>query len=150
MLNRSANFRLGLSWHHLPRVRGLRLAGALLLLAIAGCRPAPQGVQGTVTLDGQPLDEAAIHFVPVGQPGRKTGCEIRQGAFELPAADGLLPGKYRVEILDIPPLHTAHAPAGAPKRRPFPHRYSHASPLHIAILPNRSSDDPPLKFELKN
>lgn len=66
-------------------------AGALLL---ASCRadPRPVGVRGTVSLDGQPLLEGFIEFEPVdGKLGQMRRTAIRNGTFELPAEQGLLP-----------------------------------------------------------
>lgn len=48
-------------------------ASAVLLAALAGCsrseRPPLGIVTGTITLDGRPLADAAVHFTPEG-PGR--------------------------------------------------------------------------------
>lgn len=54
-----------------------------------------------MTLQGQPLDEAVIQFVPLGQ-GKLNASEIRAGSYTIDASRGLLPGKYRVEIKDNP------------------------------------------------
>jgi hypothetical protein len=102
----------------------------LLASATAGCRPAPVAIQGTVTLDGEPLDQAAIQFIPTAPNRKKTGCAIQQGKYELPAKNGLLPGAYRADILDLPLL--THEPAPP---RPELHRYSNDSPLKIVVEP---------------
>jgi hypothetical protein len=111
---------------------------ACLLCCAGGCQPAPAAVSGKVTLDGQPLDEAVIVFVPLEAGRRKTGAEIRDGAYAISAADGLLPGNYRVEIADNPPLSAAHGPGTRPRtpslpsgRRVLPSHYAHDSPLTI-------------------
>jgi len=83
-------------------------------------------------LDGVPLDEAAIHFVPLLPGSRKTGARIERGRYLLAAEDGLLPGKYRVEIMDLPPLGAGHGNS-PPARRPFPHRYAHDSRLEVEV-----------------
>ena len=101
----------------------------LLAAATAGCRPAPVAIQGVITLDGEPLDQAAIQFIPSANR-KKTGCAVHQGKYELPAENGLLPGTYRVDILDLPPL--THEPAPP---RPELHRYSNDSPLKIEVQP---------------
>jgi len=140
----------------LPQVQpaALVLLG-MLTLGAAGCGPSPVAVQGRVTLDDRPLDEAVILFVPLDEGRKKTGTEIVDGQYHLPREDGLLPGKYRVEIADNPPLDGVHsaghgqqaATSAAPqRRRPFPYRYTHDSPFSVEVEP--SSDDP-LRFDFE-
>jgi hypothetical protein len=88
-------------------------------------------VEGAVTLDGKPLSEAAVLFVPLGVDRKKTGAAIQAGWYQLPAADGLLPGRYRVEVIDNPPLRRAEPGPG--RRRHFPYQYAHDSPLEIDV-----------------
>jgi hypothetical protein len=128
MVARSKNFEPGLM---------LALVACLVCCA-GGCQPAPAAVSGKVTLDGQPLDEAVIVFVPLEAGRRKTGAEIHDGAYVTSAVDGLLPGNYRVEIADNPPLSAAHGSGARPRtpvlppgRRVLPSRYAHDSPLTI-------------------
>jgi hypothetical protein len=124
---------------------------ALCGAACTGCKPAARAVEGRVTLAGEPLDEAAIVFVPL-EPGRKkTGAQIVDGKYQLPRADGLTPGSYRVEIVDNPPLgdpHGAHAASAdslqtKPPRRVIPYVYAHDSPLSVVI-----SADGPATFDV--
>jgi hypothetical protein len=76
------------------------LLGALALAAAVlpahGCTRGPRTypVSGTVTLDGQPLPEGEILFVPVdGSTGPDPG-KVKDGRFELQARAG----KKRVEV----------------------------------------------------
>lgn len=122
-------------------------AAMLLLLATAGCGPTPMAVEGRVTLDGVSLDEAAVLFVPLDAERKKTGCSIRAGQFSLAAADGLLPGRYRVEIIDNPPLQSGHQGNSArSRRRPFPYRYANQSPLEVEI-DDSSAKPGPLRLD---
>ena len=58
-----------------------------------------QAIEGTVTLDGKPLEKGQITFVPQGDTkGPTAGAEIVGGKFAIPAAGGPLAGKFRVEI----------------------------------------------------
>lgn len=69
---------------------------ALLVVLVSGCsKGKPIGdVHGKVTLNGQPLAEGAVRFIPVNGDTAATGGLIREGAFrvEVPVA------KQRVEI----------------------------------------------------
>jgi hypothetical protein len=103
-----------------------------------GCKPARFAVSGNVTLDGQAVSEAVILFVPLQTNTKKTGGVIANGKYEIAAEVGLLPGAYRVEILDDPP-HGAPATA----RRPFPQHYSHNSPLQAEV----TADSTEAKFD---
>src|SRR5262245_2399977 len=77
----------------------MRRAQALLLLAaliLAGCAPAAKTapVSGTVTLDGQPLKEGRIQFIPLAGDTGTAGAVVTDGKFlaEVPIT------KMRVEI----------------------------------------------------
>lgn len=126
------NFWLGL----------LATAGCLVF---AGCAPQQIGIHGQVTLQGKPLDEAVVQFVPLAK-GKINGSEIKAGNYSLEASRGLLPGKYRVEIKDNPPLAAGHNPNSFAKRRILPEKYSQDSKFEIEI----PADAPePLKFDFK-
>lgn len=75
----------------------------LTIVAVAGCGGgdplARQAVSGTVTFKGQPLDKGTITFLPADPQGKGMGgATITNGQFSLPAAQGLPPGRYRVQI----------------------------------------------------
>src|SRR5262245_24818007 len=75
---------------------GLPLLSGLLLLFF-GCSQSEPSVSGTVRLDGQPLPEGWIRFVPdAGTSGPDGGAAIREGKYGIPK--GLTAGKYKVEI----------------------------------------------------
>lgn len=80
-------------------------APALLVVILVGASCAAGcsnlvDVRGEVTLDGQPLPDAQVMFVPAG--GRPaTGKTDAQGKFRLTtnsAGDGLAPGSYTVTV----------------------------------------------------
>lgn len=118
--------------------------GIVAMLAGVGCGgPVKRAVSGTVTLDGKPLDEAVIMFVPLDIQAGKTGAAITRGRYDVPREGGLLPGRYRVEIADDPPIDHAHEnPTSKPlaSRRRLPVHYSVASPLVIDVAPSGPSD----------
>jgi hypothetical protein len=76
----------------------------LALAAVCGCgggeEPLPRAaVSGTVTLDGQPLQEGVVRFVPIDNTaGPKTSVIVSQGKFSADAEQGPIVGKHRIEI----------------------------------------------------
>jgi len=85
------------------------LTMAFLAIAVVGCdSPAEPftrvAIDGTVTLDEQPLDSAVIRFIPTGSTqGPKTSFEIRQGRFVADRQIGPPVGSHRVEIEAVDP-----------------------------------------------
>jgi hypothetical protein len=81
----------------------LLLAVGLLALVPMGCgSPPPNPITGQVTLDGQPLTDASITFIPTGETvgDAAHGRTGPDGTYELEARDGkgLAPGQYKVVI----------------------------------------------------
>lgn len=78
------------------------LWGVLICSAMVGCGTPNaldrQAISGNVTLDGTPLDEGTIEFLPLGPEGRAGGAVIRRGSYAIEGAKGLVPGKYTVRI----------------------------------------------------
>jgi len=71
---------------------------AVLLLS-AGCSKNLAEVSGTVTLDGQPVEEGSINFIPIeGNTGAGAGAIITKGRYHIASEKGVSPGKNRVEI----------------------------------------------------
>ncbi|QDU77957.1 hypothetical protein Pan97_50360 [Bremerella volcania] len=86
----------------------LGLGTALLGCSGNGMLP----VEGTVTLDGQPLDGAAISFVPAEGGRPSTGQTDDQGHFTLAsytAGDGVPPGEYKVTVVKLDTRRQAEA-----------------------------------------
>ncbi len=77
---------------------GVLLSAGLFFLT--GCGSAGRhALQGTVTLDGQPVKTGTISFLPTaGTSGNSSGGEIKDGKFSIPAKVGLQTGEYRVTI----------------------------------------------------
>ncbi len=77
----------------LPAVLGLLMAG--------GCGSAhPASVQGTVTLDAEPLADADVTFHPVGEGALAQGRTDAHGRYTLSTGPraGLAPAEYRVTV----------------------------------------------------
>jgi len=90
-------------------------------LAISGCGGGDnlprERIAGTVTLDGTPLADGNISFMPVDPATTSTdvGAIIARGAFDVPRDKGPVPGKYRVSISS-----TEETAAKAGKQAPQP------------------------------
>jgi len=69
------------------------------LLVLAGCGDATStALHGTVTLDGAPVTNGNIVFLPETSDGPKAAAAIEEGKYSIPADVGLTPGTYRVEV----------------------------------------------------
>jgi hypothetical protein len=107
-----------LAWER-PSVVGVFLLLVPLVCSSAGCGSTWPGVDvdGSVKAGSVPIVLGSISFLPA--PGHKapavTGV-IENGRFHIPAADGPLPGSYKVLVyLEIDPKKSAMCPPGAPK-----------------------------------
>jgi hypothetical protein len=96
--------------------RRLLVFVGLGLLVLAGCGrrlPSVVPVQGTVLLDGQPLPNASVAFVPMldqfGPEANSTGVTDANGQFSLTCAYNAQPGAVigkHVVLVGEPPLPT--------------------------------------------
>ncbi len=89
---------------------------ALLLLGGCGRHGNHAAVDGQVTLDGEPLAQGSILFVPMeGTQGVPTGADIKAGHYRLPITKGPAVGWNRVEITAVRPSGKMAAdPMGLP------------------------------------
>lgn len=83
--------------------RMARFCGICVALATCfGCEdqgPRRAAVSGHVTLDGRPIDEGVIQFLPVeGTVGPETGGVIANGQYDIPQNRGAVVGKSRIEL----------------------------------------------------
>jgi hypothetical protein len=77
------------------------LRSALILVLMAGCAAGerPTHVHGTVTIDGEPLEDGFILFVPAeGTPGPAVSSDIKDGSFAISAEQSVPIGNHHVEI----------------------------------------------------
>ena len=78
------------------------VAGAMFCIAlgtVAGCAKSGASVDGTIALDGAPLDDGNICFVPKDSGQRQAGWSIVTGGkYAIPATSGMGVGTFRVEI----------------------------------------------------
>ncbi len=69
------------------------------------------GVSGTVTLAGNPLESGTIQFV-TADGSQMSGSTITAGKYEVPAAQGLVPGTYTVRVSSIQSAATTEEAPG--------------------------------------
>ena len=126
----------------------------LLALTLAGCGDARrQSVRGTVTVDGQPLKEGAIRFIPTEDAsGPTAGANIVDGQFEIPKETGTFAGKFKVQI-------TARRPSSKLMRDPetgqatrgfeqyIPAKYNTRTELTADV---KAGEDNEFTFDLKS
>jgi hypothetical protein len=73
---------------------------ALSSLVVTGCGESGRsGVQGTVNLDGKPVDGGRISFIPPDPKGVYAHADIKEGKYELDARQGPGLGTCRVVIV---------------------------------------------------
>jgi hypothetical protein len=132
------------------------VADCLLVLMLvglaseAGCGSAPAAaVRGKVALDGAPLDDATITFVPLGGDSRGAAwTTIKNGQYAVGPAGGLGTGPFRVEIRalrSVPGAAPTDPTLPAPSREAVPARYNSKSELTVDIHPGENTAD----FDLK-
>ena len=92
-----------------------------LLFGLAGCGSdnplGREAVSGKVTFNGLPLDAGSINFEPQQAGGVASGAVIAEGSYNIPAHQGLPPGRYlvRINASQSAPAAIAQLPPGAPE-----------------------------------
>jgi hypothetical protein len=119
-------------------------------------------IDGTVVLDGTPLEDAIIRFIPTGQtPGPKTFYHVHEGKFQATTRNGPPVGTHRVEIESSDEGEFAHDDEQAleqlrqsPRRRIQPPRvpeiYRSRSILTAELLPPQNDRPQVLEFSLSS
>jgi len=122
-------FRRG-TWHWL-------MCGCWLLVLV-GCNARPSSVSGTVTLDGNPLNDGLVTFHPEAGGPLAYGRIQPGGTYQLQTGSGrgLLSGEYSITV-------AANGPIPAPTK-------SNPEPIARLITPQRYSnrDHTPLKHSV--
>ena len=134
---------------------GCRCLFCILLLAISGCGndSRRQQLEGTVKLDGEPLAEGSIMFIPQsGTSGPSAGGPIKEGRFSIESERGTFAGKFLVRV-------TATHKTGRKIRDPdsgvmideeveiIPARYNRQSELTVDVQENEMK---PFDFLLRS
>ncbi|GAA4420522.1 carboxypeptidase-like regulatory domain-containing protein [Bremerella cremea] len=147
--------------------------GSFLLLSIflAGCSTDDsvlkvEYVEGTVTLDGEPVEGATIMFSPVvrGEGAPANGFTDAQGHYELTVVQpgeglssqvngGTLPGEYRVTIAKATAADTPEDVVGnAPQPKltyHVPKRYQNPNQSGLTATVHEGNNDIPFALESK-
>ena len=123
------------------------IAAVMAVAPSAGCGGGADGrlpVSGSVTMNGAPLHDATIEFVPQSSGSSSfAGATILDGQYSISANRGLVPGEYKVVIsmggstpeppMDEPPGDPAEFP---PAPELIPARYSSESTLTAKVEAN--------------
>ena len=125
------------------------LAIALLAAAIVGCGQSSDldkvVVRGMVTLDGQPIPNGELRFIPInGTKGSISGGPIKDGAYVAQGRGGVPIGEHRVEIKAFRPDAKAGQPAepeGGSAEQYLDKRYNDQSTLTAKIDAGTETQD---------
>ena len=92
-------------------------------------------VSGSVTIDGQPVVDGQIRFVPQGDTqGPLTIEPIKDGRYRCARAGGVPVGTHRIEILAFHPDDPEpRGPGGTPRRQLVPAKFNRDSQLTATI-----------------
>lgn len=123
---------------HGPRPGPLLMALATALIIAAGCGPKDPRitVHGTVTLDGQPLAEGRVGFIPDDKALGASGASIEDGRFSIK----VYKGPSRVEITAQKMGQRPAAPGALPE----------AGIVVWSIIPARYNKNSTLSYDVQS
>jgi hypothetical protein len=123
---------------------------SFVLVSVAGCSGASaQGtVNGTVTLDDQPLKEGVVRFVPVDGNGQTKTANVKDGRFTTALPAGALRVEFSAPMVvgRRPAYNTPESPMVDIVEELLPARYNVQSELRITVK-NGSQEE---TFSLKS
>lgn len=98
-------------------------------------------VSGTATIDGQPVAYGLVAFQPAdGHSGAGSGASLQQGKFDIPAAKGLPPGKYRVTVQAFRETgRVIDDPQGGKRPELAPVQFGHVYPTDVTVVAGQRS-----------
>lgn len=135
----------------------LSVCAAAAAVFLVGCAGDPrQAVSGRVTSGGRPIAEGLITFEPLSPTnGQMAAGPIANGQFTVPAAEGLVPGTYRVRITAVDPASKSSEPPkydgsgallnGKPAKELLPPKYNTQSQLTAEVVAGKATE---LEFAL--
>lgn len=141
------------------RICGCFVFGSALGVVLAGCGGSGSKldsipVKGKVTLDGQPVKNARVRFIPdSADKGRSAiGDTDANGAFKLStvrAADGIIPGAYKVDVSSLETVTTESKDKGQLEAASeIPAKYRDVKTSGIAFTINKGDSGKSLEIKL--
>ena len=129
--------------------------GASLLLTALGCGAKLPIVSGTVTLDGQPLAEANVIFMPgdeIQSPAQGTTDASGNYTLEQEAGiEGVQPGEYSVRITTYQPGSQDLDPPVPTVKERVPMRYNLTTELNAVVGgDDQATTENPFDFKLES
>jgi len=129
---------------------------AVLSLCFLGCSGGPDDapetipVTGTVTLDGAPLSDARVTFIPDGSGQAASGPTDAEGKFTLKTngLDGAPAGKYKVSVSSSAPEPMPGVDDEESSQSAIPAKYSNADESGFTADVSAGSND--FTFDLKS
>jgi hypothetical protein len=94
-----------------------------------------------VELDGTPLAEGSIVFFPAQRGPVVSGVPVKEGRFEIPAAQGLPAGSYKVAVTAAEPVSTKGMSAEELMEHP---------PGAKSLIPAKYNSSTTLEFEVND
>lgn len=134
----------------MPSIRSLSPLATVVLSLVLGCggdgdNLPREAVSGAVTLDGQPLEKGTIQFLPTSpDQAVAAGAVIQGGKYDIPQAQGPIPGGYKVMIsadggVQDTEVEGMPGGAGVPNKERVPAQYNVQSTLTAEVKPGQSN-----------
>ena len=134
-------------WITLRRGMKNRLLSIIVLMifcSFAGCLGSGSGpeISGTVTLDGELVENGWVTFSPIKQSGSNAACQLNEGKFNC----SIEPGEYRVEIRSVVAVETEQSPDAPPDTQDvmkelLPACYNDKSKLSVVVVEGSNKED---------
>ncbi|RCS53026.1 hypothetical protein DTL42_09440 [Bremerella cremea] len=126
-----------------------RFPGLVILtacVALVGCGPSDGmlNINGTITMDGKPVEAGSITITPVDGSSKVGGGTFENGTFSTRAAPGEMAVQIRGhEIIQLPHPTKEQVERGldTERREIIPAAYNNASKLRIDISPDNTTFD---------
>jgi hypothetical protein len=130
-------------------VRRSGFVGLVVLLAGAGCGDSSVGtVTGTVTLDGQPLQQGTVRFVPADGKSQPAGAEVKDGKFTASVPVGVMQVEFSAaKVVGKRKMYdTPDSPVVEETAEILPERYNVKTELKITVKAGNQAET----FDLKS
>jgi hypothetical protein len=127
----------------------MQLCSTVVILLMAGCGASKSSVTGEVSFAGRPIENGSVRFFPVeSTPGPGAVTAISDGRFEIGEQQGLVAGKYVVQITAVQKtgriIRSESWVETGPQeeeRQIIPAKYNLRSELHAEFLPGPNTYD---------